>query len=230
MLIQKRVALHLSLSIILLYWLYQLFVAKHGGILSSNFRDFVIKVAFTKLLHLTVIVLLLRIEKEGWHGMGFRLNNWKKQIAIGILLGLIMFLFISIGLTTALNTIFGKPAASESILKYFSDPRNLYTWLAIGVLGGGVVEEVMRIFILTRFEKRFNKAGLYFALVCSSIIFGMGHLYQGTGSAISTGIYGLILGGVYIKRRSAIELITIHAFSDILAIFMAYQLASHQYK
>ena len=58
------------------------------------------------------------------------------------------------------------------------------------------------------------------------MVFGIGHLYQGVGTAISVGLSGLVLGAIYIKRRSAIEVITIHAFSDILAILGAYKLAS----
>jgi uncharacterized protein len=224
--ITKRTALHFSLSIILFYWLYELFIVKHSGISPGNFSDFVIGIVTNKVIHLAVIFLLLRIEKDGWNDMGFRLKNWRRQFLTGILLGLIMFLLINIGLTSILNNIFPRPPASGSILAYFSEPRNLYTWLAIGIFGGGVVEEVMRIFTLTRFQKRFGQAGLYFALVISSFIFGAGHLYQGIGPAISTGISGLILGSIYIRRNSAIEIITIHAFSDVLSVLMAYQLAS----
>jgi hypothetical protein len=37
-----------------------------------------------------------------------------------------------------------------------------------------------------------------------------------------------LLGVFYIKRKSAIEVITIHAFSDVLAILGAYQMyANH---
>ena len=86
--------------------------------------------------------------------------------------------------------------------------------------------ELMRIFVLTQSEKAFGKAGLYGALIFSSIIFGMGHLYQDTGSAISTGISGLILGMIFI-RRSAVEVIATHAFSDVLSILAAFELAGN---
>lgn len=225
--IAKKTALHLSLSIIVFYWLYQLFVAPHGKISQVNFSDFVTRVVLSKVIQLVVIVMLLKIEKDSWGDMGFHLKNWKKQLVRGILLGFILFLLLNVGLGNLLNSMFSLPAASGGILAYFNDPRNLYIWLAIGIFGGGVVEEVVRIFVLTRFLKRFGKAGLYFAWVFSSFIFGMGHLYQGMGTAISTGISGLVLGGIYIKRNSAIEIIAIHAFSDVLAILASYQLAGH---
>lgn len=225
--ITKKTALHLSIFIIIIYWLYDLFILNHSRVFPVDFSDFASGIIIRKLIQLTVIILLLRIEKDGWKDMGFHFNNWRKQILTGIFLGFLMFLLLNIGLTSILNGIFPKSASSGSIMAYFNDTRNLYIWLAIGIFGGGVVEEVVRIFMLTRFQKRFGKPGLYFALVCSSVIFGMGHLYQGTGPAISTGISGLILGVIFIRRNSAIEIITIHAFSDVLAILLAYQLAGH---
>src|SRR5580765_868061 len=129
--ITKRTALHLSLSIIVFYWLYELFVVKHNGIPLGNFFDFVIKIVTNKVIHLAVIILLLRIEKDGWNDMGFRLKNWRRQFLIGILLGFFMFLLLNIGLISILNSIFPVPAASGSIFAYFSEPQNLYIWLAV---------------------------------------------------------------------------------------------------
>jgi membrane protease YdiL (CAAX protease family) len=97
--------------------------------------------------------------------------------------------------------------------------------MLVGILGGGLTEELSRIFVLTRFEKAFQRPGLYVALIFSSVIFGIGHLYQGTGAAISTGIYGVVIGLIFIRRRSALEVITAHAFSDVLAILAATLLA-----
>jgi membrane protease YdiL (CAAX protease family) len=223
----KKTAYQLSLTIIILYWLYELFVIKQNSVPDGNFSTLAVTIVIKKTIHLAVIVLLLTISKDGWEDMGFRFKNLRKQFLTGIFLGLLMFLIINVGLTSILNGLFPLPATSKSILAYFSERQNLYIWLAIGVLGGGFVEEVMRIFMLTRFQKIFGRPGLYFALVMSSFLFGAGHLYQGIGSAISTGISGLLLGCIFIRRGSAIEIITIHAISDVLAILAAYYLAGH---
>lgn len=228
MIITKKAALHLSLFIIILYWLLELFIVSRTGILPDSFTDFVIRIAIIKSIHLGVIILLLKLEGDSWHDVGLHLKNWKKQVLIGLLLGLGIFLLVSVGLTTVANILFSKPSESGKILQYFKEPEYLYLWLLVGILGGGLVEEIMRIFVLTRFQKKFGKAGLYFALLFSAFVFGMSHYYQGVGAAISNGIFGLILGGIYIKRRSAIEVITAHAFSDVLAILAAYQLAGQQ--
>jgi membrane protease YdiL (CAAX protease family) len=206
--------------------MYQLFLSSSYNILTTSFSDFVIRIAFVKSIHLVIIILLLKIERESWKELGFEFKNWKKQLLFGFGGGLSMFLLISVGLNTVLNNIFPKPSGSGSILSYFTEIQNLYIWLVIGILGGGFVEELVRIFILTRFQKKFHCYGLYFALICSSLLFGIGHIYQGAGAAISTGISGLTLGIIYIIRKSALEVIAIHAFTDVFAILAAYQLAN----
>lgn len=204
--------------------MYELLTVRNGVVLPNSFSELAVRLLMVKCIHLGTIALLLWLERD-WHGMGFSVKNYTKQFGMGLLIGLAMFLLFNVGLASILNTIFPKPAGASGILIYFKEPGNLVAWLLIGIFGGGVVEEIMRIFVLTRFEKQFNQYGLYIALIISSLVFGLGHLYQGTGAAIATGLSGLVLGVIYIRRRSAIEVITIHAFSDILAILGAYRLA-----
>ncbi len=52
-------------------------------------------------------------------------------------------------------------------------------------------------------------------------MFGFGHLYQGLGSAISTAVSGLVFSLAYLRRRSALEPVAAHAFSDVLAMLGA---------
>ena len=174
------------------------------------------------------IFFLLRLEGEGFDKLGFTRDRWIHQVFSGLLFGALMFLLLNAGLNSILGSLFPKPAdTGTSLMSYFSDIGNLYLWLLIGIFGGGFVEELMRIFILTRFEKAFQKPGLYAALICSSAVFGFGHLYQGVGTAIATGVSGLVFGIIFIRRRSALELITMHAFTDVLSIVAAYGLARH---
>ena len=110
-------------------------------------------------------------------------------------------------------------------MTFFKEPGNLLAWLPIGIFGGGIVEELQRIFVLTRFEKWLGHPGLILGIVLSSAMFGFGHLYQGLGSAISTAVSGLVFSLAYLRRRSALEPITAHAFSDVLAMLGATMLA-----
>lgn len=222
--IPRKRALYLSILVIIVYWAYQLYGA--GGKAPSEFSVLMLSIATKKTIHLVSIILLLWFSGESWSQLGFTSNKLGKQLLTGAALGTIMFLLFNVLLSSLLDSLFPR-APGVSVLSYFTDINNLYIWLLVGIFGGGFVEELVRMFILTRFENTFGKVGLYGALVVSSVIFGVGHLYQGTGTAIGTAFSGLTLGLIYIKRRSAFELITIHAISDILAILAAYGLAGH---
>jgi membrane protease YdiL (CAAX protease family) len=113
------------------------------------------------------------------------------------------------------------PASGPSVMTFFKDPANLLAWIPIGIFGGGIVEELQRIFIVTRFEKWLGRPGLILGIVLSSAMFGFGHLYQGLGSAIATAVSGVVFSLVYLRRRSAVEPVTAHAFSDVLAMLGA---------
>lgn len=137
-----------------------------------------------------------------------------------------MFVGLNVALNSVMTSLIPKSSASgPSVMVFFKEPRNLLVWLPIGIFGGGVVEEIERIFILTRFEKWFGRRGLIAGVVLSSAMFGFGHLYQGLGTAIATAVSCVVLALVFLRRRSAVEPMVAHAFSDVLAILAATMLA-----
>lgn len=228
MTLSKQTALYISIGVIAAYWLYNVVTAGAHAVLPAEFSEFAWNAMLRKILHVVVIVLLLRLAGADSADVGVYRDKWKQQLLKGLLFGLIFFVFFNAGLASVMSSLFPEPeVAGNSVMMYFHDPQNLVIWLMLGIFGGGVVEELMRIFVLTRFEKVWGKTGLYIALLFSSVVFGLGHLYQGTSGAISTGIYGLVIGLIYIRRRSAIEVMTAHAFSDVLGIVGAYLLAGH---
>ena len=187
--------------------------------LPAHFSTLVWRIACTKIIVLTVLFLLLRLEGEGFKALGLSARDWPKHLGVGLLFGLVMFVALNVALGSVMNSLLPRTATSgPSILAFFKEPRNLLAWLPIGIFGGGVVEELERIFIFTRFEKWLGRPGLILGIVLSSAMFGLGHRYQGLGIAISTAVSGVLFALVYLRRRSALEPITAHAFSDVLAM------------
>jgi membrane protease YdiL (CAAX protease family) len=163
---------------------------------------------------------------EGFGALGLNLRDWPKHLGVGLIIGFAMFVGLNVALDTVMSSLLPRPPASgPSIMSFFKEPRNLLIWLPIGIFGGGLVEELERIFVLTRFEKWLGRPGLILGIALSSAMFGVGHLYQGLGSAISTAVSGFVFTLVYLRRRSAIEPIVAHAFSDVLAMVAATMLA-----
>ena len=222
MTLSKRAALRISLGAIVIYWIYQIVSQRPDAPLPAHFSDLVWRIVRTKLLVFTALFLLLRLEGEGFNELGVSSHKWPKHLGVGLLIGLAMFLAFNVGMAAVMHSLLPRPAASgPTIMSFFREPANLLAWLPIGIFGGGVVEELERIFIFTRFEKWLGRPGLILGIVLSSVMFGLGHRYQGLGIAISTAVSGALLALVYLRRRSALEPITAHAFSDVLAMLGA---------
>lgn len=222
MTMSKRTSLGISLGAIFLYWIYQIASQRPEAPLPAHFSELVWRIARTKIIVLTALFFLLHLEGEGFKELGLSGQRWPKHLGVGLLFGLAMFVALNVVLGSVMNSLLPRPATSgPSIFTFFKEPRNLLAWLPIGIFGGGVVEELQRIFIFTRFEKWLGRPGLILGIALSSAMFGLGHRYQGLGIAISAAVSGVLFALIYLRRRSALEPITAHAFSDVLAILGA---------
>ena len=224
----KRAALALSILAILASWVWQLTRAGTAGDIPQHFSELVLRIVRNKLLVFAALMLLLHLEGEGLAALGLTADRWRRRIALGIGLGTAMFVALNAGLSSVMQSLIPPTPGAPSIMRFFRDPANLLMWIPIGVVAGGVVEELQRIFVITRFEKALGPTGLALGVILSSAMFGVGHLYQGLGNAISTAVSGLILALIYVRRRSAVEPIVAHAWSDVLAVIAATLLAGRQ--
>ncbi len=224
--VPKRAALGISLWVILLSWILQFLTRRSDAILPGTFRELVLRIVLVKLGVFAAIFLLLRLGGEQFGTLGVTRAQWPRHLRTGLVIGCAMFIGLNVALTSVMNSLIPPaPTTGPSITTYFRDPVHLLIFLPIGIFGGGVVEELQRIFVVTRFEKWLGRPGLVLGVALSSIAFGVGHLYQGVGSAIATAVSGLVFALVYLRRRSALEPIVAHAFSDVLAMVAATMLA-----
>lgn len=219
MTLSKRTLLFLSLGLIGLHWTYQLLDHPTTPVIPTSFSELAGRIILNKVVTFAILSLLLHLEQQGWEGVGVSRRDWARHVGIGVGIGLAMFLFLNVGLTAALEAVIPRPTQQgPSILSFFAQWSNLIIWLPIGVFGGGVVEELERIFVFTRFEQWLGRPGLVLGVILSSVMFGVGHLYQGVGAAVSTAVSGVVFALVFLRRRSALEAMTAHAFSDVLAM------------
>jgi membrane protease YdiL (CAAX protease family) len=224
--LSKRTVLGISLAVIVLSWIYQISSQRSGQVLPSDFSELVLRIVRDKLIVFVAIFLLLRVGGERFENLGVGRQDWGTHLGMGVVIGFAMFAGLNVAFNSVMNSLIpNSDASARSVASFFKQPANLLIWLPIGIVGGGIVEELQRIFVLTRFEKWLGRPGLIVGVVLTSAIFGFGHLYQGLGTAISTTVSGLVFALVYLRRRSALEPITAHAFSDVLAMLAATMLA-----
>lgn len=86
----------------------------------------------------------------------------------------------------------------------------------VALVAGGVREELVRAFLLRRFEVYLG--GMTTGVVVISVAFGLGHIYQGWDAGITTGVLGLFWAIIYARRRSSVAPIVSHAGFNTLGI------------
>ncbi|MDG5483108.1 CPBP family intramembrane glutamic endopeptidase [Mycolicibacterium gadium] len=112
------------------------------------------------------------------------------------------------------------------------EPAELYdTWWRIPVLllvafANGWAEEVIVVgFLLTRLRQL--RISPLTAVIITSLLRGLYHLYQGFGAGLGNVAMGLVFGYVYLRTGRLWQLIVAHALIDAVA-FVGYALAAGQ--
>ncbi|MGE2693011.1 CPBP family intramembrane glutamic endopeptidase [Mycolicibacterium pulveris] len=165
-------------------------------------------------------VYLLWRSGFGPDRIGLGLPRWRPDVLGGI--GLAALIGVPGLALYQIARILGLNASVE--------PAELYdTWWRIPVLllvsfANGWAEEVIVVgFLLTRLRQlRVNPV---IAVVASSVLRGLYHLYQGFGAGLGNVAMGLVFGYVYLRTGRLWPLIIAHALIDAVA-FVGYALAA----
>jgi membrane protease YdiL (CAAX protease family) len=139
---------------------------------------------------------------------------------------------LAAGAGFALSLVVFEPPPADSV-----DEASVFTalalepygpfWLVVlAVVGGGYLEELLRAFCLTRFERVFGKVGLVSAVAVDSLVFGLGHRYQGDGAIAVTAVLGLGFAGIFLWRRRVIDAMIAHGVWDLIGV-LAISAAAH---
>jgi membrane protease YdiL (CAAX protease family) len=126
---------------------------------------------------------------------------------------------IAVGVMTAIQHVapWMRNVATNPFQGLIRSPGDAAMFAVVGVIGGGVREEVQRAFILSRFERHLGGGGV--GLAVSSVGFGLGHVIQGRDVAVTTAVLGLFWGMVYLKRRSIAAPVVSHSGFNAAEIF-----------
>jgi membrane protease YdiL (CAAX protease family) len=218
-------------GVILLRWLASAImkVASVGSGFDSiaSLEQFSITAATNGAVTVLGATLLLALSRETYRDVGFHRHRLFRQLGLGCLLGTGIFILDTFLIGPLAEALLPKTSsAGMDMGVLFGNIAHLPVLLAVVLLKGGFAEELWRTFTLTRFEKCFGKAGLLLALIASSIMFGLGHLYQGLDTAVANAIQGLLYALVYLRKRSAWEVVSAHAVFDLIAIGLGFLIYS----
>jgi uncharacterized protein len=182
--------------------------ANADGSLSSTFV-FVLSFADTALLLSLILWLLIRRgERPGAVFFGNRPAGREAFfgfVTIPAILSLVIALTIGIRrFVPALHNVPDNPL--EGLI---GSGVNMWIFLLLVIVAGGVREELQRAFLLHRFRTDLGQPWL--GLLITSLSFGMGHTLQGLDAAIITGALGAAWGAIYLTRGSALAPMVSHS-------------------
>lgn len=163
----------------------------------------------------------------GWRAIGLRRpERWRRAIAIGVALGCYQFvsLYVVEPLTARLTT--GELPDVSMFRSLVGNEYELLLWLGVSwTLAAFMEEMIYREWITARLAElaRFSSTGWVIAILISSVMFGLGHLYQGLSGVITTGLAGLLFGVAYLASgRNLWCAILAHGVTDTIGFVMIY--------
>jgi len=144
------------------------------------------------------------------------------MILAGIVTGMMIALFLPAVLALRSEKIRQKAAKAAKRLAFLlpstGDERR---WWWLVCITAGICEEIVyRGFLLRYLHVLPFHLSLTWALLAASLIFGIGHLYQGIGGGIQTAVVGFVLGGLFLITGSLLLPMILHILMDLRVLAM----------
>lgn len=178
-----------------------------------------------------VVLLLYSVCGESLPSLQLQPGRMEADLKHGLALGGILLL---LGLLfSAVASNLGQqdlPATNRAIATALAgDNLLLLIWLGPVVwLQAALIEELYRVFLLTRLWRVWpSRTGLALVVFGSSLLFGLGHAYQGPLGMLGTGLIGLVLGWHYLRHGRFLPLLIAHGLYDNCALLGMVLLVRH---
>ncbi len=146
-----------------------------------------------------------------------------KAIVEGVTGGMLIAIMVPAGLalwSEKIRTKAGKAAKKLAFLLPSTGEERRWWWWLVCVTAGVCEEVVYRGFLLHYFHTVPFHLSLTWALVVSSVIFGIGHLYQGVAGGVQTAVIGFMFGVIFLMTGNLVIPIVVHAVMDLRVLAM----------
>jgi len=198
------------------------------GVTKINGGKIGINLLFIALFQFVTVTALLygslKILKKDFRFIGLKLENLKKDIFLGLGFG-ILWTILQFVLIIPNTGGMDRPDITGMLGMYDGTIIGTLSFIALGVIGGGIAEEIFnRGYFINVLKDVFKnpKTGLWFSAILSIVLFALGHLPNTTldwfDILIPTVMYTLLF--VTTKRLTAS--IVAHGIYNMTAIIVTY--------
>jgi len=191
------------------------FVVRLG---SLSFPFVAVSTIVRDLSLLCLVLYFIWRNGEPLANLGWNLQKWRKEVFLGLLL--FIPIFFGAGFLDNLLRQVGVPAPATPTPSFFQVKGAGEIVLAsfLVVVVALVEETIFRGYLLLRFLS--VRPYPIRAAVLASVIFALGHGYEGTNGVITVGALGLAFALVYLWRGSLVAPVVMHFLQDFIGIVL----------
>jgi membrane protease YdiL (CAAX protease family) len=161
-----------------------------------------------------LVFFFIRAHRESPRALLLGHRPFLREALLGVILMPILFLLVLVVLALILSY---APQLHNVSRNPFEDmmqtPGDALAFAIVVMIAGGVREEIQRGFILRRFQQYLGGGAI--GLILFSVIFGLGHIEQGTDAMLATGLLGAAWGAIFLARGSVAAPMVSHALFNL---------------
>jgi membrane protease YdiL (CAAX protease family) len=216
----QAVELGVFLFLIVPSMILSFFVTRQGQL---TFVPVAIMTILRDLALMSLVLFFIWRNRETAADIGWLFRKRWADVILGVVLFAPIFFLTGLLDSTLQAVGFSAPATPQPT---FLDVRGLAEGvmaLVLIVVVALAEETIFRGYLLLRFR---SFTSITAAVVLSSIVFSIGHGYEGTAGVITVGTMGAILAVIYLWRKSLVAPMVIHFLQDFLGIVLLPMLAT----
>ena len=172
-------------------------------------------------------LISLRLRDGGWSAMGFRRPvSWTRIVLIALAAVAVRIAVDQLLISPITERLWPTAETREEVAEIAGHLPVALKWLGIVWTFAAFGEETAyRGYLLTRAADALGrtKPAYWIAVVIVSVLFGIGHYWNGSGGMISSGFAGLVLGSAYmLAGRNLWASILAHGLIDTVFLVADY--------
>ena len=172
---------------------------------------------------LSLILFFLWRNGESIRSLGWTLKNgWLKGGWKEVVLGIGLFVPVTFGIAWLDRFLqmagFSAPAAPQPSFLAAAGVGEFILAFVMVVIVAVAEETIFRGYLMLRFGAIAGSKAV--AVLVSSIIFALGHGYEGTAGVITVVALGLVFALVYVWRKNLVAPMVMHFLQDFIAIIL----------
>jgi membrane protease YdiL (CAAX protease family) len=191
------------------------FAAQEGAV------SFTLTAVATILRDLALVSLILYFlwrNGESFRNLGWTFGRFWQDILIGVVLFGPLTLATSY-LDQLLQSIgFSAPSTPLPATSAAGGIGEMLLGVILVVIVAISEETIFRGYLILRFGS--ITASAFWAVVLSSLVFSLGHGYEGSSGVITVGVMGAVFAVVFLWRRSLVAPIVMHFLQDFIGIVL----------